>query len=275
MKKTVTIGFKTVLFLTLILSVSGAKEDVKPKNPQRYDKIQIIEMASKQRMLSQAIAKDYFYIGKKIGTSKAKKQMVKSLKEFADTQQKLSLSIKDEEIKNLLAFVEMSNEDLVKTLKNKFNLDDAQLVLDFSETLLEGNQYIIESIKESIDKKEQISKEKSILIERATNQRVLAQRIAKYYISYQSGIKDKNTIHQMQTAVKEFDKIHKMLMSNEINTDVINKKLHQIDRLWRIVYKFYLNIEKGRLPYIVFVTTNDITKKMNDVTQMYLDLDKR
>jgi len=275
MKKTVIIGFKTVLFLTLILSVSGAKEDVKPKNPQRYDKIQIIEMASKQRMLSQAIAKDYFYIGKKIGTSKAKKQMVKSLKEFADTQQKLSLSIKDEEIKNLLAFVEMSNEDLVKTLKNKFNLDDAQLVLDFSETLLEGNQYIIESIKESIDKKEQISKEKSILIERATNQRVLAQRIAKYYISYQSGIKDKNTIHQMQTAVKEFDKIHKMLMSNEINTDVINKKLHQIDRLWRIVYKFYLNIEKGRLPYIVFVTTNDITKKMNDVTQMYLDLDKR
>jgi predicted amino acid-binding ACT domain protein len=275
MKKTVTAGLKTVLFLTLILSVSWAKEDVKPNNSKQYNKIEIIEMASKQRMLSQTIAKDYFYIGKNIGISKAKRQMAKSLKEFADTQQKLSSSIEDEEIKNLLAFVEMSNEDFIKTLKNKFNLDDAQLVLDFSETLLEGNQYIIESIKESIDKKEQVSKEKSILIERATNQRVLAQRIAKYYISYQSGIKDKNTIHQMQTAVKEFNKVHKMLISNKINTDLINKKLHQIDRLWRIVYKFYLNIEKGRLPYIVFVTTNDITKKMSDVTQMYLDLNKQ
>ena len=275
MKKTVTAGLKTVLFLTLILSVSWAKEDVKPNNSKQYNKIEIIEMASKQRMLSQTIAKDYFYIGKNIGISKAKRQMAKSLKEFADTQQKLSSSIEDEEIKNLLAFVEMSNEDFMKTLKNKFNLDDAQLVLDFSETLLEGNQYIIESIKESIDKKEQVSKEKSILIERATNQRVLAQRIAKYYISYQSGIKDKNTIHQMQTAVKEFNKVHKMLISNKINTDLINKKLHQIDRLWRIVYKFYLNIEKGRLPYIVFVTTNDITKKMSDVTQMYLDLNKQ
>jgi predicted amino acid-binding ACT domain protein len=275
MKKTVTAGLKTVLFLTLILSVSWAKEDVKPNNSKQYNKIEIIEMASKQRMLSQTIAKDYFYIGKNIGISKAKRQMAKSLKEFANTQQKLSSSIEDEEIKNLLAFVEMSNEDFMKTLKNKFNLDDAQLVLDFSETLLEGNQYIIESIKESIDKKEQVSKEKSILIERATNQRVLAQRIAKYYISYQSGIKDKNTIHQMQTAVKEFNKVHKMLISNKINTDLINKKLHQIDRLWRIVYKFYLNIEKGRLPYIVFVTTNDITKKMSDVTQMYLDLNKQ
>jgi len=274
MKRTVTVGFKAVLFLTLILSSSGAKEDVKPDTPQQYNKIQIIEMASKQRMLSQTIAKNYFYIGKEIGTSKAKRQMKESLKEFADIQKKLSVSIKDEEIKNLLAFVEMSNEDFISTLKNKFNLDDAQLVLDFSETLLEGNQYIIESVKESIDKKEQISMRKSILIEQATNQRVLAQRIAKYYISYQSGIKDNNTIYQMQTAVKKFDKIHKMLISNENNTDLINKKLHQIDRLWKIVYKFYLNIEKGRLPYIVFVTTNDITKKMSAVSQMYLDLNK-
>lgn len=275
MRKTVTLSLKIILFLPLIVSIGWAKDDIKPDITQEYNKIQIIEMASKQRMLSQTIAKNYFYIGKKIGTSKAKKQMRESLKEFAETQKRLSLSIKDEEIQNLLAFVQMSNDDFIETLKNKFNLDDAQLVLDFSETLLEGNQYIIESIKESIDKKEQISKEKSILIEQTINQRVLAQRIAKYYISYQSGIKDKNTIYQMQTAVNKFNTIHKILMNNEINSDVINKKLHQIDRLWRIVYKFYLNIEKGRLPYIVFVTTNDITKKMNDVTQMYLNLDKR
>ena len=271
MKTTVTVGFKIVLLLTFTLSPSWTKEDIKPTTPKQYNKIEIIEMASKQRMLSQTIAKDYFYIGKKIGTSKAKQQMKNSLKEFADIQKKLSFSIKNEEVKNLLAFVEMSNEDFVNTLKTKFNLDDGQLVIDFSETLLEGNQYIIESIKESIDKDKH---QKSLLIERATNQRVLAQRIAKYYISYQSGIKDKNTIHQMQTAVKEFHEVHKMLINNSTNTDLINKKLHQIDRLWRIVYKFYLNIEKGRLPYIVFVTTNDITKKMSGISQMYLDLNK-
>jgi len=244
MKKTVTAGLKTVLFLTLILSVSWAKEDVKPNNSKQYNKIEIIEMASKQRMLSQTIAKDYFYIGKNIGISKAKRQMAKSLKEFANTQQKLSSSIEDEEIKNLLAFVEMSNEDFMKTLKNKFNLDDAQLVLDFSETLLEGNQYIIESIKESIDKKEQVSKEKSILIERATNQRVLAQRIAKYYISYQSGIKDKNTIEQMKQAVKDFATIHKALMGSKQNTPQINRKLAEIDKLWKIVHRFIIILKR-------------------------------
>jgi hypothetical protein len=65
-----------------------------------------------------------------------------------------------------------------------------------------------------------------------------------------------------------------MLISNKINTDLINKKLHLIDRLWRIVYKFYLNIEKGGLPLIVFNTTDTITKKMNDVTGLYVELYK-
>jgi len=64
------------------------------------------------------------------------------------------------------------------------------------------------------------------------------------------------------------------LMANASNTPEINRQLNEIDRLWKIVYKFYLNIEKGGLPLIVFNTTDNITKKMNKITALYVELYK-
>ncbi|MDQ7084151.1 MAG: hypothetical protein Q9M36_04115 [Sulfurovum sp.] len=103
---------------------------------------------------------------------------------------------------------------------------------------------------------------------------MFAQRIAKYYIAYQIGIKDKNTIVQMNSAVEMFRSSHNQLMANQSNTPQINKHLNSIDRLWKIVYKFYLNIEKGGLPLIVFNTTDNITKKMDTITNLYIELYK-
>jgi hypothetical protein len=42
--------------------------------------------------------------------------------------------------------------------------------------------------------------------------------------------------------------------------------------LWKVVYKFYLNIGKGGLPFIVFTSTDDITKMMDDITNLYVEL---
>jgi hypothetical protein len=177
-------------------------------------------------------------------------------------------SINDEDIKNLLAFVEMGAEDFSITANEPFSIDNAQLIIDLSESMLEGSQYVVDSLKNTIDVK------KSDIVAIAGKQRMLAQRIAKYYIAYQAGIKDQNTIVQMNAAVDMFKKAHEKLMANQNNTPEINKQLNSINRLWKIVYKFYLNIEKGGLPLIVFNTTDNITKKMNTVTNLYIELYK-
>lgn len=232
----------------------------------KKDVVQLVNIAGKQRMLSQRIAKDYLYRGRKIAVSKADKQLKESLKEFKANHAKLYEMINDPEIRNLLAFVNMSLEELQGIVDKPFNLDNAQLVLDLSESMLEGSQYVVDSIKKLANIKE------SQVVARSGKQRMLAQRIAKYYIAYQAGIKDKNTVDQMKAAVKEFDDNLKFLMNNKDNTASINQKLAKIAKLWKIVYKFYLNIEKGGLPFIVFTTTDDITKNMDDVTQLYVKL---
>jgi hypothetical protein len=232
------------------------------------DTVKLINIAGKQRMLSQRIAKDYLYIGKKVASSKAKKQLKTSILELNKAHKLLVKSINNEEIKNLLDFVEMGTEDFETTANEDFSLDNAQLIIDLSESMLEGSQYVVDSLKDTISLKE------SHIVAIAGKQRMFAQRIAKYYIAYQAGIKDQNTILQMNDAVKTFKEVHQKLMSNQKNTPAINKELNSINRLWKIVYKFYLNIEKGGLPLIVFNSTDDITKKMNTVTNLYLELYK-
>jgi len=234
----------------------------------KKDAIQLINIAGKQRMLSQRIAKDYLYIGKKVATDKATKQLKVSLEEFRANQNKLAEMINDPEIKNLLEFVNMSLSELQEIVKKPFSLDNAQLVLDLSESMLEGSQYVVDSLTNTLQIKE------SSIVAKSGKQRMLAQRIAKYYIAYQSGIKDKNTVDQMNAAVKEFSDNHKTLMEYKDNTATINQKLAKVDKLWKVVYKFYLNIEKGGLPFIVFTTTDDITRQMDVITKLYVELYK-
>ncbi len=223
---------------------------------------QMVNLAGRQRMLSQRMAKDYFYAGKNINKGNALKQLKASLADFQKTQILLSSSINDDEIKNLIVFVDMSLDEFISISKEDYTVDNGTIILDLSESMLEGSQYIVQALTEG--------KASNEIIDIAGKQRMLSQRIAKYYIAYQAGIKDDNTITQMKETVKEFDTILKKLLANTTNTIEIKKELAKVNRMWNIVYKFYLNIEKGGLPKIVFSTTDDITKKMNKIVGLYV-----
>ncbi len=266
--------FKTALLFLILTGGSGiAFAAGTPQNNDivtvdKSEKMALIDIAGKQRMLSQRMAKDYLYLGKKIAVGKASKQLDATLKEFESNYQRLNSAISDPEIKNLLSFVKLSSDEFKALLKQPFNLDNAQLALDLSESILEGSQFVVDALKKGSAHKE------SVIVAKSGKQRMLAQRIAKYYIAYQSGINDKNTVDQMKQAVNEFAQNHADLMANATNTPTIDHKLKQIDKLWKIVYKFYLGIEKGGLPFIVFTTTDDITRKMDEVTKLYVELYK-
>ena len=227
----------------------------------------IVDIAGRNRMISQKIAKDYIYIGNKVALGTAKIELKNALDEFGNNLSKIKLSVNDSEVKNMIDFVDMSFGDFKSVIKEPFNLDNAQIVLDLSESLLEGSQYIVDGLTKNSSKTAKSAKDK--LIAKSGKQRMLAQRIAKYYMTYQSGIKDKNTVRQMKDAVKEFEENLKFLMANSGNTVQINNKLNEVNRLWKIVHNFYLGIEKGGLPFIVFKSTNDVTKEMDDITKLY------
>jgi hypothetical protein len=249
------------MFMLLSSTTLCAKE----KNKQQ---VELINIAAKQRMLSQRIAKDYLYVHRNIAMNKTKKELKVSLLNFFKAHEILVSSIKSEEIENILDFVELSSNEFNQTIHLPFNLDNAQLILDLSESMLEGSQYVVDSLKGSI------KLEESNVITLAGKQRMLAQRIAKYYIAYQVGIKDENTVKSMKQTVLKFSENLITLVNSKKNSPLIKKKIDEVHKLWKIVHKFYNNIEKGGLPLIVFNTTNKISKKMNEITQLYLTMEK-
>jgi len=252
--------------ILLFSNLLSAKTVDRKSSKVNSEKTKLMNIAGKQRMLSQRIAKDYLYVGKNIAMTKTEKELKVSLEEFFKSHKVLVKSISNPEIRNLLAFVALSSNELKETSNKPFTLDNAQLILDLSESMLEGSQYVVDSLNTSL----QSNAYK--IIERAGKQRMLAQRIAKYYIAYQSGIKDQNTVNSMKKTVKSFQKNLDFLLNNKNNTPIIRKKLNEINKLWKIVHKFYNNIEKGGLPLIVFNTTDKITEKMDEVTRLYISM---
>ncbi len=246
-----------VLFTGAIFAASIDKNEIK-----------LINIAENQKILTEKITKDYLYLGNQVAASKALKDINSSIKIFIKNHKLIENATNDEEIVNLLSFVEMSSSELIDIVSAKYSLDNAKLALDLSESILEGSEYIVNTLKEKI------AVEDSSTIMLASDQVVIVQRIAKYYMAYQSGIKDNNTVEQMKDAVNRFNNAHNTLMKNKSNTVAINRKLHAIDKLWKVVYKFYLNIEKGGLSLIVYATTDKISKQMLDISNLYTKLQK-
>ena len=78
----------------------------------------------------------------------------------------------------------------------------------------------------------------------------------------------------MKQTVTQFNQNLNTLLNHKNNSYLILKKINEVNKLWKIVHKFYNNIEKGGLPLIVFNTTDKITNKMNEITHLYLSLEK-
>ena len=232
------------------------------------EKIELIEIVGGQGILSQRIVKDYLYVGKNIAITKTQEELKISFERFFKAHTQLFKTLSSSEMHNILESIARSSNALKEVSTKPFNLDNAQQMLDLSESVLSKSQYLMDSLNKS-------SEFSSMhIVEKATKQQMFAQRIAKYYIAYQLGIQNQSTVTAMKKTLEDFQENLNFLIKNESNTLLINEKLKEVNTFWKIVHKFYNNIEKGGLPLIVFDTTDKITTKMHEVTSLYISMYK-
>ena len=253
------------LSIVLILPVGNASAKTQSTTTGIKSLANLIDIAGKQRMLSQKIAKAYFFYGQGIRPDKTRKQLMESIEEFDRNHDTIKKSVDNEGVQDMLVFISMAKDELALLAKQPYNKENAALVLDYSETMLEGSQDIVKRL-------EGMSKQKkAAIVDLAGRQRMLTQRIAKYYIAYQAGFRDTNTVRQLNQAVKEFEKAQAILSKSKQNTPQIKAELAKVEKLWRVVAKFYKDVERGGLPVIVLATTDNIMATMNNVTHQYVE----
>ena len=245
----------TALFLTLLAAPMQAAENYS----------ELMNRAGMQRMLSQRIAKAYLYNGQGLSQKEASHQLKIALTRFQYNHDALK-KINDSEVKSLLSTVETIFSSYKNLAAMLYKKENAAAVLDMSEQLLELSQNVVQKLEELSGAKI------DSIINISGRQRMLSQRIAKYYIAYHAGFQDESSVQKLEAAVSEFDSALKTLRAEQRNNDRINMLLNKMQNSWGRVAPYFLkNREKGN-PDLVLSSTDDINQVADEVTSLYVEM---
>lgn len=156
--------------------------------------VQIIEATENIRYVSQKLAKEYLFFYLNPENEKIHKDMYTSLQILGENLRAISMVTKDEDTQDILEFLAYSKEEIAALLVKKPAKDTAALMLDYSETLLEGADSIGKTYAYDF------SNEEKMLVA-SKNIKFLLERIGKYYMALKLGYDTQNNKENMKEAI--------------------------------------------------------------------------
>mgnify|MGYP000185018563 CR=1 FL=1 len=245
--------------LLLCFSADGAMAQIGDLNSA-------INKAGRQRMLSQRIAKAYFQIGQKVDVERSKKIMDASLalfdrqlvelKGFAPTPEIRETYLKLEKswlaYKDILLGVAPSPENARKALA----MSDEVLTLAQQGT-------------EQLEKRSTTTSGR--LLNLSGRQRMLSQRMAKYYQAIAWGLGDSGVNAALDKARREFSEALAELQASPVNTPQLKDALGLVRQQW-FFFENALSQKSGadNRPQTAVATTSErILEEMESVVALY------
>jgi len=161
--------------------------------------VKVLESSEEIRLLSQKISREYLMLYKYPNKKNIKKQLNNFLDRLDIDFKNIARTTKDSDTKDVLEFLAYSKDQIADMFKKSADKDKAALMLDYSETLLEGADSIAKSHLY------EFSKEEKMLM--ATKEiKYLLERIGKYYMALNVGFADTVNKEKLNEAVNNLEK---------------------------------------------------------------------
>ncbi|MGB5685633.1 MAG: type IV pili methyl-accepting chemotaxis transducer N-terminal domain-containing protein [Candidatus Electrothrix sp.] len=254
------VSFRTITLLTILCTAFLTEPLLAADNASH-----LVDISGRQRMLSQRIAKAYLYHGLGVSKKNTRIQLQTSITMFESGHAKLK-KVEDSEVQDMLFFIESIFAEYKGLVTKPYSKENAGLVLELSERLLETSHQVVLLLEEAsgqhIDK----------IINVSGRQRMLSQRVSKYYIAYQAGFQDEETLSKLKTAVSEFESALDQLRSEKRNTKKINMLLNKMKKRWEQIKPYFLQVKKGGLALMVLNNTDETTSLAHQVTGLYVEI---
>jgi len=212
--------------------------------------VKIIEATENIRYISQQMAKEYLFLFKTPYPDETRARLKRSLIELADSLRIIAATTKDADTKDILEFLSYSKDQIAQIFTEKVDEERAALILDYSETLLEGADSIAAAHAYDFTKEEHmliVTKKMEYLIE----------RMMKYYIALHVGFDNPTNKEQLQEAIGKFDENMQHIVQYDYPKEVrpVEK---EIVRSWHANKGFLNRSESLFIPKLMLLSTRSL-----------------
>ncbi|WP_292660940.1 hypothetical protein [Nitratifractor sp.] len=235
------------LILTLALLLAAAPQWV---SAATRAEVNVLEATENIRYLSQRLTKNYLYFYANPLKREIKKEIRKDLEGLVESIRTISMTTSDEDTKNVLEFLTYSKDQIADLVKEKPSKEKAALMLDYSETLLEGANSIAAAHSYQFTPSEKmLMKSKSI--------DYLVERSAKYYMALGIGLGSEINRKQMADAVTSLEATIGEVESYAYPPTMAESQ-KKLKSFWHVTKSLFDRQQKLFVSNIMVLSTNEL-----------------
>ncbi len=160
--------------------------------------VNVLEATEGIRYLSQEITKSYLYLYANPKKREIAGHIQQQLNKLVEDIRIISISTDDEDTRTVLEFLVYSKDQIEELVNQKPDKEKAALMLDYSETLLEGANSIARAYSYTFSESEK-------MLMKGKRIEYLLERAAKYYLALGIGLGTEINRKQMHQSIKELE----------------------------------------------------------------------
>ncbi len=228
--------------------VTVPKEEVKKMVTATRGDIKVIEASETIRYLSQKMVRDYLFFYKHQDKQEVKYKLDSALMKLTDNFRVIAATTKDGDTKDILEFLAYSKDQIEQIFTEEANEESVALMLDYSETLLEGADSIAHAHIYNFS-----DEEKMIMVTKEIE--YLLERVTKYYMAIHVGFNNTTNKDQMQESITRLEE-NLAQVNNYSYPEEFRKIQLQIDESWKANKHFLVRSETLFIPKLIFASVN-------------------